>query len=72
MTEYNEWFNELTEEEYNRFVEGLRLVKPKHLNCLSVGMDGVEWRLDGKLVAFSDWHWDGSATYCISNEDIVC
>jgi hypothetical protein len=72
MTEYNDWFDEVSIEEYNRFIEGLRLVKPNHVTFTSPKMDGVEWRLDGKLVAFSIYNDDGSTICCVTNEDIVC
>jgi hypothetical protein len=72
MTEYNEWFDEVSVEEYNRFVRGLKLIKPNHVTSTSPKMDGVEWRLDTKLVAFSIYNDDGSTTCCVANEDIVC
>lgn len=73
MTQYNEWFNEVSAKEYDRFVEGLKQVKPKHLvGKATTKMDGVEWRLDGKLVAFSIYNDDRSAICCVINEDIVC
>ena len=72
MTEYNEWFDEVTEEEYNIFVEGLKLVKPNHVQRRVYGNGARECRLNDILVAFTVHNSDNTITYCISNEDIVC
>lgn len=69
--EYNEWFDEVTSQEYHTFIEGLKQIKPKHL-VRKVNYRDVEWRLGGKLVAFVVREFDGSIVHCISNEDIVC